>query len=339
MSIETLEKDLKAGKLNSIYLLYGEEVYLLENCLKKIKTNFGEIINGINYIKIDDTNIENLISDIGTPAFGYEKKLIIAKNTGIFKKEAKKKDVKNSIVQKKISEYIEQNNDIIKQTVILVFVEEVVDKVELYKIIEKYGEICNFEKQKPIQIVKRLKAICNAYKVNVDEQTLNYLIEICGLSMQDLINEIRKLIEYVGENGKIDKSAIDKLAIKQIDSVIFDLTDELGRKDIIKALDTLNGLLYNKEPIQKILITLYNHFKKLYLLKLAIKYNKDLVESMKLKPNQVFLVNKYRKQADYFKENELRKILDELIKLDSNYKIGLVDINIGLESILCRYCS
>ena len=339
MSIETLEKDLKAGKLNSIYLLYGEEVYLLENCLKKIKTNFGEIINGINYIKIDDTNIENLISDIGTPAFGYEKKLIIAKNTGIFKKEAKKKDVKNSIVQKKISEYIEQNNDIIKQTVILVFVEEVVDKVELYKIIEKYGEICNFEKQKPIQIVKRLKAICNAYKVNVDEQTLNYLIEICGLSMQDLINEIRKLIEYVGENGKIDKSAIDKLAIKQIDSVIFDLTDELGRKDIIKALDTLNGLLYNKEPIQKILITLYNHFKKLYLLKLAIKYNKDLFESMKLKPNQVFLVNKYRKQADYFKENELRKILDELIKLDSNYKIGLVDINIGLESILCRYCS
>lgn len=157
--------------------------------------------------------------------------------------------------------------------------------------------------------------------------------------MQDLINEIRKLIEFAGTNGTIDKQAIDKLATKQIESVIFDLTDNLGKRDINKALETLNGLIYNKEPIQKILITLYNHFKKLFLLKLAIKENRNLAESMNLKPNQMFLVTKYKRQADYFSEVELRKILEELINLDANYKIGLIDINIGLESILCRYCS
>lgn len=339
MSLENVEKDLKVGKLNSIYLLYGEETFLLETTLKKIKTNFGEIVNGINFIKIDETNIENIISDISTPAFGYGKKLIIARDTGIFKKEAKKKEAKNSLLQKKISQYIEENIEIIKEIAVLVFVEKEADKVDLYKVIEKYGEICNFEKLKPVQIVKKLKAICNAYKVNVDEATLMYLIEICGTSMQDLINEIRKLIEFAGENGTIDKNAIDKLAIKQIDSVIFDLTDQLGKKDILSSMETLKGLIYNKEPIQKILITLYNHFKKLYLLKLAIKYNKDLAESMKLKPNQMFLVNKYKKQADYFSEKELKQIIDELINLDANYKIGLIDINIGLESILCRYCS
>lgn len=157
--------------------------------------------------------------------------------------------------------------------------------------------------------------------------------------MQDLINEIRKLIEYSGTNGTIDKKAIDMLATKQIESVIFDLTDNLGKRDIKSALETLSGLIYNKEPIQKILVTLYNHFKKLYLLKLAIKENRNLAESMNLKPNQMFLVTKYKKQADYFSELELRKIIEELINLDSNYKIGLIDINIGLESILCKYCS
>ena len=30
---------------------------------------------------------------------------------------------------------------------------------------------------------------------------------------------------------------------------------------------------------------------------------------------------------------------EELINLDYNYKTGLIDLNIGLESILCRYCS
>lgn len=339
MSVETIEKDLKSGKLSGVYLLYGEETFLLENCLKKIKSNFGDLVNGINFIKIDESNIESIVSDISTPSFGYEKKLIIARDTGIFKKEAKKKEAKNTIIQKKISEYIEENIEMINETTVLVFVEKEVDKIDLYKTIEKYGEVCNFEKLKPIQIAKRLKAICNAYKVDVDENTLMYLIEICGTSMQDLINEIRKLIEYAGENGKIEKEAVNKLAIKQIDSVIFDLTDELGKKDIGSAMETLRGLIYNKEPIQKILITLYNHFKKLYVLKLAVRYNRNLAESMKLKPNQMFLVNKYKKQSDYFKEEELKKIIEELIDLDANYKIGLIDINIGLEAILCRYCS
>ena len=54
--------------------------------------------------------------------------------------------------------------------------------------------------------------------------------------MQDLINEIRKLIEYAGENGKIEKEDVDKLCIKKLESVIFDLTDNLGKKDIKKAL-------------------------------------------------------------------------------------------------------
>ena len=157
--------------------------------------------------------------------------------------------------------------------------------------------------------------------------------------MQDLINEIRKLIEFSGENGTIDKKAIDLLAKKQKESVIFDLTEKKKKKDLKSALTIMKGLIYNKEPIQKILITLYNHFKKLYLLKLAIKENRNLAESMNLKPNQMFLVTKYKRQADYFSESELRKIVEELINLDSNYKIGLIDINVGLESILCKYCS
>lgn len=42
MKIEELEKDLKEEKLNSIYLLHGEETYLLDNAVKKIKKLFGE---------------------------------------------------------------------------------------------------------------------------------------------------------------------------------------------------------------------------------------------------------------------------------------------------------
>lgn len=321
MKIEELEADLKNKELHSLYLLYGEETFLLETSLKKIKNNFGELVKGINYIMLDETNIQNIISDIETVGFGYEKKLIIARNTNLFKKSKKTTSSKDNSLETNLANYINENAEEMKETVVLVFVEEAVEKNKLTETIEKNGIVCNFEILKPAQISKRLKAICNAYKVNITEQDLQLLIENCGTNMQDLINEIRKLIEYAGEGGTIDKVAIESLSTKQIDAIIFDLTDNLGKKDIKKAMEVLDGLVYNKEPIQKILITLYNHFKKLYIVKLSEKYNRNLAESMNLKPNQMFLTTKYKKQADYFAETELRKILEEFINLDKNYKI------------------
>ena len=157
--------------------------------------------------------------------------------------------------------------------------------------------------------------------------------------MSDIINELRKLIEYAGNGGTIEKQDIDALCIKKSESIIFDLTDNLGRKKITEAIEVLHNLVYAKEPIQRILIMLYNHFKKLYIIKLAIEENKNIAQSLKLKPNQAFLVNKYQTQAKYFSKEELRSLLEELIKIDSSSKSGGIEINVGLETVLCKYCS
>ena len=340
LKVDELEKQLNQGYCQGMYLLYGEETFLLEQNLNKIKKNFGEIVKGINYILIDENNIQELIADIETPAFGYAKKLIIARNTGIFKRESKgRSGGVSKELKDKINDYLKENVEIINETVILVFIENAVEKNSIYNTVEKLGTICNFEEQKPFQIIKRLKKICNSYKVNVDENTLQYFIECCGTNMQDLINEIRKLIEYAGENGTIKKEDIDKLSIKKLESVIFDLTDDLGKKDITGALQVLQNLIYAKEPLAKILVTLYNHFKKLYITKMAINTNKDLAISLNLKPNQMFLTTKYKVQSKYFNEKDLRNILQDLCDLDYNFKNGKIDLQVGIETTLCRYCS
>ena len=326
----------------SVKLLFGEETYLLEARLKRIKKDFGELVKGINFIQIDDTNVQELIADIETPAFGYEKKLIIARYTGLFKKEkktAKGQELDVNKLVNKIAKYINENISLINEAVELIFVEEEAEKNTLYKAIEKNGEIIEFALLKLPELIQNIQKICMAYKVKIDNSTAKYFIECCGTNMQDLINEIRKLIEFVGQDGVITTKEVDLLAIKQIDSVIFDLTDNLGKKETKKAMDVLKNLIYEKEPIQKILITLYNHFKKLYIVKIAEENKKDLATAMKLKPNQLFLTTKYKMQAKYFSKQEIENILEEFVNLDANYKVGLIDINIGLEAILCRYCS
>ena len=183
-----------------------------------------------------------------------------------------------------------------------------------------------------------MSKIAAMYKVRLDQYNARYLIETVGTNMQDLINEVRKLIEYAGENGTIQKEDIDALAIKKSDSIIFDLTDSLGKRQIKYALQVYSELAKTPSDRQMILIQLYRHFKKLYLLK-NTENDSEIISNLKLKPNQTFLVRKYKEQAGHFKTEDLKNILKELIKIDEKYKIGEIDLSIGIELVLCKYCS
>ena len=179
----------------AIYLFYGEETYLLETKVKKIKKDFGELIQGINYIQIDNTNIEELISDLETPAFGFTKKMIIAKDTGLFKKEKKtsskskttkkveQKEEKSNAsdsklsLQEKIAQYIKQNANELNETTELIFIEEEVEKNSLYQVIEEIGEIKEFALLKLQDLITNLKKISSAYQVTINDETAKYLVE------------------------------------------------------------------------------------------------------------------------------------------------------------------
>ena len=312
-----------------VQLLYGEDNYLKNEFVKKAKKSFGELQLGINYIQIDESNVNNVISDIETPAFGYERKMIIVKNANLMQK-------KNAISDK-LSEYLNDADKQILDSIELIIVEDSVEKNALFNTISKIGMIKEFNEQKISQLITKVKSISAAYGVQIQENVAQYFIECTGTNMEDIINEIRKLIEYAGKGGTIKKEDIDSLTIKKSESVIFDLTDNLGKKNIHEAINVLHDLIYAKEPVQKILVMLYNHFKKLYIVQLSNGQN--VAQNLKLKPNQTFLVSKYQNQAKFFTQDEIRNLLNEFMYIDEASKSGNLDINVGLESVLCRYCA
>jgi len=180
--------------------------------------------------------MNSLMPEIQTPSFGYDKKMIIIKNSALFKKETKKKIAGLKELRENLEKYLKDNIEDIKQNLVLVFIEESIEKLNITKEIEKCGGvICEFELQKPVQIEKRLNSICDAYKVKAEAGAIKELIETSGTSMQELINEIRKLIEYAGEGGEITKKSVQELATKTLDSNIFDLTDNLRKKEYTKS--------------------------------------------------------------------------------------------------------
>lgn len=179
----------------NIFLLYGEDTYSLEMYIKKIKKEFDNSLQlGINLIMLDENGISNIISECSTPAFGYDKKLIIVNNSNLFKKSIKSS---NEVLRDKLISYLQE--EFPKDEVTLIFNEQDVAKMKMYKALEKVGNIIEFKTQTEDQIKTKLKQIINAYGVKISSSNLEYLLLICGTDLQSLINEVRKLIEYKGK--------------------------------------------------------------------------------------------------------------------------------------------
>lgn len=324
-----------------VFLFFGDNKYYRELYISKIKRIFGDLVLGINYIKLSDTNALNLIYEANTPTFGYENKLIVINNSKLFKINRKKgtndnidDSISNNSNEADILSFLENNQ--IPNNVTIIFNEDEVAKTKkIYKTIDKIGITTEFKTLTQSQLVSYVATLCKKYGVSISKDVATYFVECCNNNMDDIINEIRKLIEYNSKNGTpITKEHIDLITTKTIEAVIFDLTDNLGNRKIKEAINILDNLLLQKEPLQKIYIMIYRHYKNLYLYKYAKENDiSDINELLGLHP---FVANKLNYQIKNYSLEELNNIYKDLMLIDINNKSGNIDLYTGIISVMCN---
>ena len=79
------------------------------------------------------------MQELQMPCFGYEKKMIIVKNSGLFKKETKKKTTNTKEIRDNLEKYLKENIEDIKERILLVFIEENIEKLNITKTFEALG--------------------------------------------------------------------------------------------------------------------------------------------------------------------------------------------------------
>ena len=318
---------------SNLYLITGDEAFEKEQYLEKIKTDFGELVKGINYIVLDKDSVSSLESEINTYAFGYSKKLIIVKfeKKSLSSENGKETDSAEEKVDW-LTESLEQALSELED-VIVVFYGDFQKRSRVYKLVQKYGECVLCEKKKEYELLTWCVKIFKENNINISNADVTYLINLCGTDKLALKNEIDKLIDYSAEDKTITKEIIDLLCIRTSDVIIFDLTDSLGNKNPKAALKSLNELLENKEPIQKIVIMIAKHFKSLLVAKVASIQGKNVMDELATK--SAYASSKYLNQSRSFSLSELQKIIRALAKLDIDSKTGMIDLKIGLERIIC----
>ncbi|WP_265443453.1 DNA polymerase III subunit delta [Acetivibrio straminisolvens] len=333
MSIDKLKLEIKNESLGKLYLFYGEEEYLKKFYLGKIE----EIIlrddrTGLNKVVIEGkTEASKIVEACETMPFFAERKLVVVKKSELFnsKRSNSSKENKND----ELVEYLQNIPDYI----CLVFYEEDIDKrLKIVGAVKKYGLMVEFPFQKPHELVKWAVKVFGSYGKTIDVSTASYLIDICEDGMAEILNEINKVVLYLGERQKVTVEDIKKVCTKSIKSRIFDLIDAIAERKLDLALKLLNDMIILKEPLPKILFMIAKQLKQLLELKLLFSKGmdeKEVCSKMGLNP---YAIKKMIRQSKCFSLEKLKSAVQEALDLDLSIKTGKINDRTAVEILICN---
>ena len=133
--MKTIDNDIKAGDFKKVYLLYGQERYLIKQYrdkLIKAMVSEGDSMNFSSF-EGDGINQKEIIDLAETLPFFADKRVILIEDAGIFSKAGDE-----------LGEYLKDS----PESTHFIFVEESVDKrSKLYKAAAKCGNPVEFKEQ------------------------------------------------------------------------------------------------------------------------------------------------------------------------------------------------
>ena len=266
-----LKQDLKTGQLCTVYVFHGEETYLREYYLdqlrkKLIPAGFEEF----NYHKLEGKalSVQALSDIVEALPMMCEKTLVTVTDFDLFK-----------LNEEQRGQLIPLLSDF-PDYCCLVFVYDILEykpdkkMKRLYTALTSTAQIVEFKTQGQSDLINWVTRRFKALGKEIDRQSAEHLIFTCGSLMTGLIPEIEKIAAYT-RGAKITREDINAVADPVIDAMIYDITNEISRRNYDAAADTLGKLLKMQEEPIVILSLIGKELRKLYTARIALDGGKD----------------------------------------------------------------
>lgn len=349
--MKNIDEDIKTGQFKTVYLLYGEEAYLVKQYKDKLKSALTKEGDNMNVSFFEGANIDvgKIIDLSETLPFFAEKRVIFADDTGLFKgkKNAadddeeeetaapEDNDGEDAAAKGNIVDYIKH----IPESSVIIFTEKKVDKRnKLYKAISGCGRAVEFKRISPDMMRAWIRKRLNENNINMKTDAYELFIANCGMDMLILSNELEKLMCYVAGRDVITVKDVEAICTVQIEDKIFDMLNAVADHNKKLALKLYDDLLVLKTPPAKILSMLVGQFNRLYQVKLLKKdgNSADMI-SDKVGLRAGYVTKLYIDRSAKFKESVLREALEECIELEELIKSGRMNDKMSVELIIVKY--
>lgn len=332
---QELKAQLKNGAFSHAYFIYGEENYLKEFYIQKLREKtVDSAFADFNFHQHEGKNstMDDILMDAQMLPMMSAYSVVLVHDYPLDKSAA---DID------KLKEFLED----VPESCILIFwcdtLETDTKKNAKWRAVENMfaaaGDAVQLDKRSEAELVKLISHSAKKRGCCLEAAQARYLISVVGSDIHTLFNELEKLCAYVQE-GEITRRTIDALAVKCLQARIFDLSRFLLRGDSDGAFRVLQSLFAQKEEpisIMAVIASCYVDMYRVKCAKMAGVNENELTQFFSYKGREFLIRNALRDSAGISLE-ALRRALDILSETDIKMKSTAIDKNLLLEETLIK---
>lgn len=322
--MQTLNQDIKDKIFKRVYLLFGDEPFLVNSYKKRLREAItGDDTMNYNYFEGKGPDVKEIISLADTMPFFAERRLVLIDGSGFFKSSA----------PEELVNYIPE----IPESTCMVFVESEVDKRnKLYKKVKDNGYAAELKKQDADQLMRWAAGILSKDGKKITRQVMEYFMERTGDDMENIRMELEKLICYTMGREVITKEDVEAVGTVHVTNRIFEMVTAIVAGNTRKAMDLYEDLLTLKEPPMRILFLIAKQFNQLLQVKeLAGKgaQKSEIASRVKVPP---FVAGKLMAQARAFTREQILSYVEFCVDAEESVKTGRLSDRLAVELLIAK---
>lgn len=307
-------------KKSNFYLLYSDDVSLLNNEVLKLKNSLN-INDETIYYDID--NISDIVVEASTVGMFNPYKFIVIDCSSY-------KDIDISLLE----DYFKSYN--VNSYLIFIYKGTIDSRKKLFKLISDNGIVMKLDISNDY-----LNDFVNDYlkknNYRMEGTTISYFLSRCGNNIDNIKNELDKLMLYKLDEKIINNDDISLLIQESSDDSVFELVSAFLKNDSRKAMKLYYEFINDGMDVSQIVAIIASQIRLLFQVKRLYNEGKSNDEIAKiLEFRSVYRVKYLLNDAYLYSENDLVKYLSNLADIDEAIKTGTMDGKVLLELFIAK---
>ncbi len=331
MKYKQFVREMEAGRIAPVYLFEGKEDYLKEKALKKLKERIIlPDYEDFNYERLSALNLpaNQIMESVSTLPFKGKGRVVIVDAVDKWSE----KD------QRTLASYLKNP---VKSSCLVCLAGKFDRRRKLYQEFKKNGKIVSFYPLWDEEIIDWIQGRIKKEGKEITPEASIYLKERTENDLQNLNQEIEKLIIFTHPAHLIKKEDVEKVVGEGKGPGVFDLMGALREKDLVRALLILSQLLERGEQPLRIHSLIVHEIRRL----LRIKEKEDRLSvqetcSIVFGPRNYYprfytdLANHYLQAAKRFSLSELIADYEDLVEAEASIKTGREEPDVAIQRMV-----
>ncbi|MEW6410179.1 MAG: DNA polymerase III subunit delta [Nitrospirota bacterium] len=225
-------EEINQGKIANTYIFYGDESYLMEDALERIKKElFKTGLTDFNYdlFYADTFNSKDILNIAHTvPAFSEWRFIIVKEAERIPESEW---DALTPYISNPVS------------STCIVFKADTPKRKPIWNRLKGHAQFVEFYPLTKDRLSSWIKKWIASRGLRITDPSIHMLIDLAGNDLNTIVNELQKIVLFLGERKEINLEDVNYIVGDSRLHTSFNLSDAILDKDLGRSLEILSRLL------------------------------------------------------------------------------------------------